>query len=82
MNRFFPTEEERKCLVTDFAEAKGCCVIKGYCRWWLRSSGECYQYDAAEIHENGKVYEYGNYVNFNDDAVRPVLWVDTSLVKR
>ena len=48
--------------------------IRGYSRaWWLRSSGGR-QNSAANVHNYGDLYEDG-YGVYNDDGVRPALWV-------
>ena len=45
------------------------------CPWWLRSPGRNPNY-AAYVSSAGIVYELGDYVLRDYDAVRPALWID------
>ncbi len=81
-NRYFPSDEARKCIPTEYAIAQGVyrsrtCTLDGIptCWWWLRSPGNdpCY---AADVNRAGTVYEYGSYVSRNTGGIRPALWID------
>jgi hypothetical protein len=43
--------------------------------WWLRSPGH-YSSSAARVRPGGGVNDYGRYVNIDDVAVRPALWLN------
>lgn len=47
----------------------------GNCWWWLRSPGYR-QGTAAGVNHFGGVREYGRFVDYGSDAVRPALWID------
>ena len=79
--RFFSTDEDRKCVPTDYAIAQGAWTGDEYkvggkstCWWWLRSPGLDSDF-AAIVHINGSVFPEGDYVDDNRNAVRPALWV-------
>lgn len=44
--------------------------------WWLRSPGDNCCYRAASVNNDGSVNYYGNYIDDNDVAVRPALWIN------
>lgn len=81
-DRYFPSDEARKCIPTEYAIAQGVyrslsCTLDGIptCWWWLRSPGNdsCY---AADVNRAGAVYDYGSYVSRNTGGIRPALWID------
>ena len=76
-DKYFRTDKARRCKPTDYAVANGAYVYSdnGNCRWWLRSPGDS-QVDAAGVHDDGDVYEGGDYVSHDSNAVRPALWID------
>ena len=76
-NKYFNSDSARQCEPTDYAVASGAYVnsINDNCWWWLRSPGVG-QGCAAYVDSVGDVNEYGNYVDYDDDAVRPALWID------
>ena len=70
------------CYPTDYAVARGAYVwdepdyprCTHGCPWWLRSPGQdsdC----AAYVYPDGYFNTYGLYVDFDNLAVRPALWV-------
>lgn len=48
--------------------------------WWLRSPGST-GYCAALVYINGRVVSSGRGVNYDDNVVRPALWLDPELEK-
>lgn len=74
--KYFSSDSARQCEPTDFAVAKGARKSdNGNCPWWLRSPG-CFQVNAAGVNHGGYVGVYGQYVDYDLDAVRPALWID------
>lgn len=80
--KYFTTDEARKCVPTEYAIDQGARTSDSYtkngevtCWRWLRSPGN-FQYDAAYVYFYGGIYEFGNYVISGISAVRPVLWID------
>lgn len=79
-NRYFASDDARKCTPTDYAIAQGTSTTSGSykvdgratCWWWLRSPGYS-QYFAANVDYDGYVYDGGGCVNLIDLAVRPVV---------
>ena len=60
-------DEARTLFADDQSRANGT-------SWWLRSPG-IFEYDAAEVEEEGKVDDGGSHVSFYN-GVRPALWID------
>lgn len=82
VNRYFGSNEARKCIPTAYAIANGVYTsnskTKGgaaTCWWWLRLPGYIQSY-AAVVGDDGSVLYYGNGVNCDDDGVRPALWIN------
>lgn len=83
VNKYFSSDEARKCAPTDYAKAQGAYTSSSYstggkatCGWWLRSPGYFFN-RAAAVLDDGSIYKYGDYVNFSYDAgVRPALWIN------
>lgn len=83
VEKYFNSDEARKCAPTAYAKAQGAYTSDIYktasgaatCWWWLRSPG-LYQNFAAIVNYDGSVYYYGNLVNYAHDAVRPALWIN------
>lgn len=80
-NRYFSSDEARKCVPTYYAIAQGANTSNDYhidgkptCWWWLRSPGRDFYYDAS-IYYDGSVYNRGYFVNNNNYAVRPAMWI-------
>ena len=75
-NKYFSSDSARQCKPTEYALANGAEVTSwnSNCPWWLRSPG--YRQDnAADVMNDGDVYEDGDYVDY-DSAVRPALWIE------
>ena len=80
VEKYFPSNEARKCVPTEYAISNGAYTSDSYtkggkatCWWWLRSPGD-YQFFAANVYSDGSVDEDGNGVNY-DLAVRPAMWI-------
>lgn len=80
VNKYFCSDNDRKCIPTNYAMSKGVqkSVIYGtYCCWWLRTPGRTQNY-AAGVNYNGSVGCIGYEVNHSDCAIRPALWINIS----
>ena len=83
VEKYFNSDEARKCAPTAYAKAQGAYTSDSYktasgaatCWWWLRSPGY-FQYYAAYVNYGGSVNFYGYNVNNDNDAVRPALWIN------
>ena len=82
VNKYFTSDETRKCVPTDYAIAQGAYVKNSYtaggkstCWWWLRSPGGDNTY-AARVSNDGNVGRGGGYVNLDNRCVRPALWIE------
>lgn len=83
VEKYFNSDEARKCAPTAYAKAQGAYTSDIYktasgaatCWWWLRSPGDHQTY-AASVNDDGSVDYYGNLVNYAHDAVRPALWIN------
>lgn len=79
--KYFPTDEERKCVPTEYAKANGTHTDSSHtkggattCRWWLRSPGN-YQVHAACVDSDSSVRYVGSFVIDVGGCVRPAIWV-------
>ena len=76
--RYFASDEERKCLPTGkaFSDNKRywgrVFDMPAECHWWLRSPGDSADCAAAVI-DNGDILYEGWHVDSDDVAVRPVI---------
>lgn len=83
VEKYFNSDEARKCAPTAYAKAQGAYTSDIYktasgaatCWWWLRSPGST-QYSAAYVSYDGSVYSSGYNVYHALDAVRPALWIN------
>lgn len=83
VEKYFNSDEARKCAPTAYAKAQGAYTSDSYktasgaatCWWWLRSPGT-YQSIAASVYDDGSVTYSGYNVNYVSDAVRPALWIN------
>ncbi|MCQ2462165.1 MAG: DUF6273 domain-containing protein, partial [Clostridia bacterium] len=81
--KYFTTDELRKCASTAYAKAQGAYTSKNYktasgeaiCQWWLRSPGVS-QDNAAYVRSDGSVSYLGDRVDYGIDCVRPALWIN------
>ena len=78
-NKYFKSDDARKCAPTDYAIQQGAYTSDSYkvegrraCWWWLRSPGNS-SYNAADVDPDGSI---GNFsVSGSSDAVRPCVRV-------
>ena len=83
VEKYFNSDEARKCAPTAYAKAQGAYTSDIYktasgaatCWWWLRSPGLT-QTSAASVFNVGSVYYCGHSVLYDYDAVRPALWIN------
>ena len=79
VNKYFNTDSVRQCMPTAYAEANGVSSSGVWddknCKWWLRTLGNN-EDSAALVSYTGAIDEKGSYVNVNDVAVRPAVWID------
>ena len=83
VEKYFNSDEARKCAPTAYAKAQGAYTSDSYktasgaatCWWWLRSPGSN-QTRAAYVTRGGSVSYIGLTVNHDTDAVRPALWIN------
>jgi tetratricopeptide (TPR) repeat protein len=83
VEKYFNSDEARKCAPTAYAKAQGAYTSDIYktasgaatCWWWLRSPGTG-QSLAAYVSNGGSVSCSGYTVNYDFDAVRPALWIN------
>ena len=82
VNKYFSSDDARKCVPTEYAIAQGAYTNDSYtvdgkatCWWWLRSPGVS-RYDAAGVSIGGGVNYGGGYVIADDGCVRPALWIE------
>lgn len=83
VEKYFNSDEARKCAPTAYAKAQGAYTSDIYktasgaatCWWWLRSPGDT-QTSAATVNHDGSVYYLGYFVSYAHDAVRPALWIN------
>ena len=73
--KYFSNDVERQCAPTAYAQAQGCNVDNGFCWWWLRSPGSNLNHDAI-VRNDGSVGIDGYYVTYDDNAVRPAMWIE------
>ena len=82
VNKYFKSDEARKCAPTDYEIAQRAYTSSSYysggkatCWWWLRSPGGDSNY-AAYVFLGGSVHSIGSNVDYDSVAVRPALWID------
>ena len=83
VEKYFNSDEARKCAPTAYAKAQGAYTSDSYktasgaatCWWWLRSPGNN-QLNAAHVYRGGSVYCTGSPVSDGSDSVRPALWIN------
>lgn len=82
--KYFSTDEARKCAPTAYAEANGAWTSSSNktadgaascCWWWLRSPGYN-QITAALVYDDGSVDYFGVSVLNGPRCVRPALWIN------
>lgn len=87
-NKYFDSDEARKCVPTAYAEANGAYTGDGIihykdgsatCFWWLRSPGDAHN-RAAIIYSDGDSESAGDIVSgaiveYDKCGVRPAIWI-------
>ena len=74
--KYFDSYSARQCQGTAYCYAQGADKANnGNCWWWLRSPGNNSNY-AAFVDYDGCVYGSGYYVTYDENAVRPALWIN------
>ena len=84
-NKYFSSDEARKCAPTAYAKAQRAYTNNSYktaagaatCGWWLRSPGNR-QLDAAYVHNVGSI-DGDDGVGVDYIAVRPALWINLKI---
>ena len=82
VNKYFSSDEARKCAPTDFAIERGANTSsknstgdRATCWWWMRSPGLNANY-AASVRNDGSVNISGDIASNVYGAVRPALWIN------
>ena len=81
VDKYFSSDEARKCTPTDYANAQGVWMSRSDSTggraacWWLRSPGSLSDH-AAVVHGSGSVNISGRAVFNVLGGVRPALWID------
>ena len=79
--KYFKTNESRMCIPTEYAVENGTHVYEnGYCWWPLRTPGKS-RFFISYVFSDGELDKYGFNTYTYNCAVRPVMWVDTSLIE-
>lgn len=82
-DKYFSSNNERRCKPTKYAVAKGVHVRNDYedgnCSWWLRTPGSV-QWYAALVLNSGSIGLYGEQVASDgfktvNEGVRPAMWI-------
>lgn len=84
VNKYFSSDEARKCAPTPYAVAQGAYTGDSYmtasgeatCMWWLRSPGSDYYHNVAFVKYDGSVFLLGSHFDTDYICVRPALWMN------
>ena len=78
--KYFKNDIARQCALSEYALANGAFTHKthGNCWWWLRTTGESRSH-ATSVLIVGNIAPKGHYVNTNNVAVRPAMWIDLNV---
>lgn len=75
VNNYFLSDNKRVAYCTKYAIAQGHSYKDNSDWWWLRSPGKSDIY-AALVSDKGKPVDmYGDYVDDDDIAIRPAMWI-------
>ena len=72
-DKYFSSDEDRKCVPTGYAKANGASEDNGGCWWWLRSPRPNHYY-VYYVCYGGFVSSY--FVDYDFCSVRPALWIN------
>lgn len=75
VEKYFPTQEERRAYATPYAKAAGVYVDSETSWWWTRTPGG-YQHFSTIVRTNGYIQYTGGYLCSKNGGVRPAMWVD------
>ena len=75
VNKYFSSDEARKCNPTDYVRAKEVWMDSGFNYWWLRSPGDRPDV-AALVGADGSVGGGGAFVSNSRYAIRPAMWIN------
>ena len=73
-DKYFSSDEDRKCVPTGYAKANGASEDNGGCCWWLRSPNPINSNDISYVNFGGFVGSY--FVDYDFCSVRPALWIN------
>ena len=80
--KYFTSDEQRKCVPTKYALQQGVYTDDDYmvdgqatCWWWLRSPGD-FRKCAASVGGSGRVNTGGSDINYDHNGVRAALWIN------
>lgn len=74
VEKYFLTNDDRKCTLTAYAEEKALDPF-GLFVWWLRTPGDNQNY-AAYIGEDSSIEYGGELISEDLSAVRPAMWIN------
>ncbi len=74
-DKYFSSDEARKCVPTAYTKANGAYTSSSYCWWWLRSPGFGQDF-AVNVSVGGSILYNGIDVNLGGGCVRPAMWID------
>ncbi len=76
VENLFEDATMRQCKATDYAKSQGADVDdKDMSWWWLRSSGNKWDNNAAYVDSNGDIVSGGHFVGIGHGTVRPAMWI-------
>lgn len=75
VRRYFSYDRERIGYTTLFAQSQNHAYEDTSDWWWLRSPGETNKHAALVSNEGNPVEIHGDYVDDDDIAVRPAMWI-------
>ena len=81
VNKYFGSDEDRKCIPTEYAKANGAYTESKYtknsvltCFYWLRSPSDD-QYGATRVYGDGSVNSSRYAIDDGSCCVRPTVWL-------
>ena len=78
-NRYFSSDEARKCEQTEYAKAQSSLTFENHqetmpCNWWLRTPGDAFM-KAAIVYEDGSINTKGSQFHAAPFSFRPAMWI-------
>ncbi len=74
VEQYFPNQDDRRAVSTDYAKAQGVYMAEDNSWWWTRTPGE-YQHFSTIVRTNGLVQYTGGYLCSKNGGVRPAMWI-------